>query len=82
MAEESTTDVRDYLIVSESVNEDGTISWLHLAKIEARNHEEALKIWALAHPEREAELPHFHVVTGSAIKGPLKGKPKPTYSLS
>lgn len=82
MATETSTDVREYKICAEVPVDDGTLYWLPIANVPARTHEEALKIWALANPEREAEIPNFHVITGSAIKGPLKGKPKPTYSFS
>lgn len=82
MAEEKTTDVREYLVVHEEIGENQSVRWLHLGRLGARSHEEALRAWALANPEEEAQYPGFHVITGSAVKGPLKGTPDRTYRLS
>lgn len=79
--DKATDDVREYLIVNEQDSGDGGVVWKHLAKVRARSHDEALRTWAIANPEAEQEYPHFHVVTGSAVKGPLKGKQKPTYVI-
>lgn len=77
---DTTNDTRTYLLMGRVDGDDGT-RWVDVGSEVARNHEEALRLWAVKNPVEEAQYPMFRIGTESAVKE-RKGTPDATYRIS
>lgn len=82
MADDTTTDTRNYLIMGRvDDKEAGTQHWVDVGSEVARNHDEALRLWAVKNPVEETKYPMFRLGTESAVKE-RKGEIDTSYRIS